>query len=112
MKSKFLWIIASAFCIMLFAAIFGMSHMDSFMILGGNYYYGKNELNKAQKFYESAFDMGVTDKTARENYVNSIINSPLTITAQEKLVKFRSIIFGLFFSYFNFFNQGFKFFFF
>ena len=88
MKSKFLWIIASAFCIMLFAAIFGMSHMDSFMILGGNYYYGKNELNKAQKFYESAFDMGVTDKTARENYVNSIINSPLTITAQEKLVKF------------------------
>lgn len=88
MKSKSVWIIASAFCIVMFAAIFGMSHTDSLMVLGGNFYYGKNDINMAQKFYESAFDMGVTDKTARENYVNSIINSPLTIKAQEKLVKF------------------------
>ena len=88
MKNKSLWIIASVLCIMLFAAIFGMSHTDSLMVLGGNYYYGKNNLAKAQKFYEAAFDMGITDKTARENYVNSIINSPLTVEAQEKLVKF------------------------
>lgn len=52
----------------------------------GNYYYKKNDTQKAQEFYERAFLLGNESSSLRNNYVNSIINSPLTIEAQEKLV--------------------------
>lgn len=52
----------------------------------GNYYYKHNNIAKAQDFYEKSFERG--EKSARDIYVNSIINSPLTIEAQEKLVNF------------------------
>lgn len=52
----------------------------------GNYFYAKNNAEKAQTFYERAFELGNNQTNLRENYVNSIINSPLTIQSQEKLV--------------------------
>lgn len=51
----------------------------------GNFYYKHNKIVESQKFFEKSFALG--DKSFREVYVNSIINSPLTIEAQEKLVK-------------------------
>ena len=52
----------------------------------GNYYYKHNNVSKAQKFYEKSFAHGCNDSELREIYVNSIINSPLTVENQEKLV--------------------------
>lgn len=53
----------------------------------GDYNYRLNNVHTAQKFYEKSFDLGNKSYKQRENYVSSIINSPLTIEAQEKLVK-------------------------
>ena len=53
----------------------------------GNYYYKHNNVAKAQTYYEKSFSLGNTDSDLREVYVNSIINSPLTVDSQEKLVK-------------------------
>lgn len=53
----------------------------------GDYYYTKNDITKAQEFYEKSFRLGYNDADLREVYVNSIINSPLTLSSQEKLVK-------------------------
>ena len=52
------------------------------------HHFKKNDMLKAQYYFEKAFDYGVVDSTKRDIYVNSILNSPLTTTAQEKLVKF------------------------
>lgn len=52
----------------------------------GNYYYGKNNVEKAQAFYEKSFSLGYNDLETRERYVNSIINSPLTLESQQKLI--------------------------
>ena len=53
----------------------------------GNRYYKQNNIKKAQEFYEKSFALGNKDTGVREIYVNSIINSPLDIDAQEKLVR-------------------------
>ena len=53
----------------------------------GNYYYKHNNVAKAQAYYEKSFSLGNTDSDLREVYVNSIINFPLTVDSQEKLVK-------------------------
>ncbi len=51
----------------------------------GNWYYKHNEISKAQHFYEKSFLLGNNDSSTREIYVNSIINSPLSLDAQTKL---------------------------
>ena len=53
----------------------------------GNFYYKRNNIVQAQNFYEKSFKLGNNDADTREVYINTIINSPLTIEAQEKLVK-------------------------
>ena len=53
----------------------------------GQYYAKKNNYNKAQDYYEKSYNLGNNDKKFRECYVNLLINSPLTIEAQEKLVR-------------------------
>lgn len=52
-----------------------------------NHYFKKNEISKSQEYFEKAFDAGCEDSKSRDIYVNSIINTPLTIKSQEKLVK-------------------------
>lgn len=70
-----------------FVALFFRLNAKSIYAGLGNFYYKHNNIQKAQLFYEKAFDQGNTDYKIRDAYVNSIINSPLTISAQEKLVK-------------------------
>ena len=43
----------------------------------GDYYFKKNDMLKAQQFYEKAFELGANDTKQRDLYVNSIINSPM-----------------------------------
>lgn len=71
---------------LLLAAIFFRTNTASVYAFLGNYYYKHNNVVKAQNFYEKSFSAGNQDADLREVYVNSIINSPLTIEAQEKLV--------------------------
>ena len=68
-------------------AIYFRTNKDVIYANLGDYYFAHNNVAKAQKFYEKSFDLGNTDAELREVYVNSIINSPLTVDAQEKLVK-------------------------
>ena len=52
----------------------------------GDYYTKKNNFSAAQSYYEKAYSMGYVSPKFREKYVNLLINSPLTIKAQERLV--------------------------
>ena len=53
----------------------------------GSFYSKQNNYTKAQDYYEKSYNMGNSDTKFRERYVNLLINSPLTISAQEKLVR-------------------------
>ncbi len=64
------------------------SNMDKILASRAENYFKENNMPKVQECLEKAFKLGLTDTKYRDLYVNSIINSPLTITAQEKLVKF------------------------
>ncbi len=75
----------SCLLIILLLALYFRCNSGSIFAQIGNCYYKKNNIAKAQSFYEKSFAKGNRD--AREIYVNSIINSPLTIESQEKLVK-------------------------
>ena len=49
-----------------------------------------NNIKCAQKNYEKAFELGYVNEKARNIYVNSIINSPFDIEAQNKIINFLS----------------------
>ena len=67
---------------------YGTKHLDEIYAKCADYYFKKNNIEKAQSYYEKAFGLGFDALKQRERYVNSIINSPLNIEAQEKLIKF------------------------
>ena len=87
-SGKTVWIAASALCLSLFALQYGTTNIDKLMAARGDYYFAKNDIPNAVKFYESAFELGDTDLKRRTNYVNMIINSPFDVKAQERLYKF------------------------
>lgn len=51
-----------------------------------NNYYKKNNIEKATSFYEKSFKLGNESSVHRDAYVNLIINSPLNLESQLKLV--------------------------
>ena len=63
-------------------------NQDKIILYKANSCLKNNNIECAQRFYEKAFLKGVTDENAREAYVNSLINNPLDLKAQEKLLKF------------------------
>ena len=77
----------SILIIILLMAVYFKQRADLIYSNIGNYYYKHNNINQAQKYYEKSFALGNADSDLREVYVNSIINSPLTVESQEKLVK-------------------------
>ena len=87
MKNKLRIIFYSCLALLVFFAFAFKNNAANIYGTLGNYYYLHNNVKNAQKYYEKAFYLGNNDYKLRENYVNSIINSPLTISAQEKLVK-------------------------
>lgn len=52
-----------------------------------NFYFKNNNIKQAQLFFEKSFILGNTNLEQRNVYVNSLINSPLSINSQKKLVK-------------------------
>ncbi len=85
--NKFRIVFYAILLMVLAGAIYFRTNTDAIYAKLGDYYFAHNNVAKAQKFYEKSFDLGNTDAELREVYVNSIINSPLTVDAQEKLVK-------------------------
>ncbi|MBQ7763756.1 matrixin family metalloprotease [bacterium] len=88
MNKKSLWIYFVIFSTVFFMYNHTLKNLDKIMETCANYYFKKNEISRAQGFYERAFELGLNETKPREIYVNSIINSPLTVEAQDKLLKF------------------------
>ena len=88
MKNKSLWVLLIVVFIFFIGYKYINSHLEIFYGLKADYYFKNNNIEQAQKFYEKAFELGLKDSNKREKYINSIINSPLTIESQEKLIKF------------------------
>lgn len=88
MKNKTLTVLL----FLLLATVIGYSsvsnNLDKIMAFRADYYFKKNNIEKAQEYYEKAFALGLNDLSKKDIYVNSIINSPLTTETQEKLIKF------------------------
>ncbi len=88
MKNKSLWILLALVVIVALGLNYTNSHLDDIMAARADYYFKKNDIENAQKYLEKAFELGLNKTKSRDIYVNSIINSPLTTDAQEKLIKF------------------------
>ena len=73
---------------LLLISIFVSKNQENIYSIMANHYYKKNDIQQAQIYFEKAFRLGRNNINDRELYVNSIINSPLTIQNQEKLVEF------------------------
>ncbi len=74
----------------LVSALYFRNNADDIFASVADGYYKRNNLVKAQEFYEKSFNLGNKNYKHREIYVNSLVNSPLTIEGQEKLAKIAS----------------------
>ncbi len=72
-------------CFISAIAYFCLNRAEIYTLLG-DFYIKKSDYSHAQKYYEKSYILENKDKHFRENYVNLLINSPLTIDAQERLV--------------------------
>ena len=88
MKNKSVWILVFIFLLLLSVLNYVHSNYGDLLARRADYLFRKNKVELAQKYYEEAFELGFNKSQEREIYVNSIINSPLTLDAQDKLVKF------------------------
>lgn len=77
----------SILTVLLLGAMYFRANTASIYAGLGNYYYKHNNISKSQIYYEKSFAYGNINTDTRELFVNSIINSPLTISSQEKLVR-------------------------
>ena len=68
-------------------ASFYFSHRAEFSAQIGNFYLKQGNDITAQKYFEKSYSLGNTGRKFREDYTNLLINSPLNIKAQEKLVQ-------------------------
>ncbi len=73
--------------ILLFLILFFQSHKAELYANFGNYQSKRGHYEKAQEFFEKSYNLGNKDTNFRKTYVNSLVNSPLSIEAQEKLIK-------------------------
>lgn len=62
------------------------NNADKIYAFLGENEYKKHNIEKAQSYFEKSFVLGNHDIRQRNNYVDSLINSPLTISSQEKLI--------------------------
>ncbi len=84
-KSKI--ILYSILTILLLGAIYFRTNTATIYANMANFHYKHNNISKSQIYYEKSFAHGNIDTDTRLFYVNSIINSPLTLSSQEKLVR-------------------------
>ena len=73
--------------VVLCLAIYFRNNTDSFYAKLGDYYYNKDNAPKALENYQKSMEKGNKSYELRSRYVDLIINNPLTIESQERLVK-------------------------
>ena len=78
-------------CFLLCLLWYKNTHQAEIASYLGDYYFRKNNMQKAQTYFEKAFELGLNDPKQRDLYVNSIINSPMDTDSQQKLVNFIQI---------------------
>ena len=76
---------ASLVLICLFCLVAFLFRADLYAQMG-NLFSKYGNYSNAQKYYAKSYFLGNKNKNFRENYVRLIINTPLTIESQEKLV--------------------------
>lgn len=74
-----------SFIIILLLCFFSINKPELYAQIG-KFYLKQNNYNQAQNYFEKSYALGNKDTNFRIMYVNSLVNSPLTIEAQEKLV--------------------------
>ena len=87
MKNRYKIFALIAVLIILIISVFFQTNKADIYAKIGQLYAKKTNYSKAQEFYEKSYNLGNKDTDFRITYVNSLVNSPLTIDAQEKLVK-------------------------
>ena len=80
------FLLAFLLFVLILSLLFRLNEASIYAKLG-NFYAKKSDYAKSQAFFEKSYDLGNRDTDFRITYVNSLVNSPLTIDAQEKLVK-------------------------
>ena len=88
MKKKYNYIFFIILILIFLSYKFCQQNQDKIFIFQAELSFKKNDFIKAQNYYEKAFELGYKDYKHREKYVNSIINSPLTLDSQYKIIKF------------------------
>ena len=88
MKKKYNYIFFIILILIFLSYKFCQQNQDKIFIFQAELSFKKNNFIKAQNYYEKAFELGYKDYKHREKYVNSIINSPLTLDSQYKIIKF------------------------
>ena len=90
MKNRYkIFALITVLIILIISVLFQTNKADIYAKIG-QFYAKKTNYSKAQEFYEKSYNLGNKDTDFRVTYVNSLVNSPLTIDAQEKLVKIAS----------------------
>ena len=88
MKNKILArvIFYSVFLFLITLVFVARNNLDKIYAYLGEVNYKKNNIEQSQKYFEKSFLLGNKNFNQREMYINSIINSPLTLNSQEKLI--------------------------
>ena len=73
--------------ILLITALFFKSNAPKIYEIYGNHCYNTNNIEKALDFYERALNLDKDNYLLKDKYLNILINSPLTVKTQEKLVQ-------------------------
>ena len=73
--------------VVLLFALYFRNNTETFYAKVGNYFYNKDNTSKALEYYEKSIEKGNKSYELRSRYVDLIINNPLTIKSQERLVQ-------------------------
>lgn len=85
MNKRSLLLASLGVAIIFFVYLF-VQNLDKIYIWKANSEFKKNNIEVAQMYFEKAFEAGLKDIKQREIYLNTIINSPLNVSAQEKIM--------------------------
>jgi len=90
MKNKSPWIIILVF-VFLFACLNYIYNNKAEIFAEIGKHYSKTDISKSLNYYEKAFNYGYNDTKAREIYINLLLNSPLNLENQRKILDFLEI---------------------
>ena len=86
-KNKFQIIAVITSVILLFLTLYFQLNKANIYAQIGLFQLKRNQSESAQSYFEKSYDLGNKDTDFRIAYVNLLLNSPLTINSQERIVK-------------------------